>query len=134
MTAASPPIWPSPRCQALDAKLWMPSPGLMRTLESDDLRSRIRHLKVGFCHCHGPKAERAANDKECEIPGHHGSLSFLHAGSDSRYSPLREMKCGVADVPHEIPMSSRPLSSRPSKCRQPMSCRLMSVQRNPLWV
>jgi hypothetical protein len=106
----------------------------MHTLESDDLRSGIRHLKVGFCHSHGAKAERAANDKECEIPGHYLSLSFLHAGSDSRYSPLREMKREVADVPHEIPMSSKPLSSRPSKCRQPVSCRLMSVQRNPLWV
>jgi hypothetical protein len=37
-------------------------------------------------------------------------------------------------VLREIPMSCRHLSSRPSNCRQAVSCRLISLQRKPLWV
>ena len=100
----------------------------------DHLRRRVRHAMVGFHHADDADCERAANDKECEIPGHCRFLPRLHAGSDSCYSPVREMKCGAAGAPDEIPMSSRALSSKPSKCLHPVSCRLMSAQRKPLWV
>jgi hypothetical protein len=61
-------------------------------------------------------------------------LSLTSTPEVDPYSPLGETKGGAAGVLHEIPMSSKPLSSRPSKCRQPVSCRLMSFQRKPLWV
>jgi hypothetical protein len=81
---------------------------------------------VSFHHTDDTYGERAANDKECDIPSHCRFLRYLRAGSD----PLPR----AADVEHEIPMSSKPLSSRPSRCRQSVSCRLMSAQRKPLWV
>ena len=50
----------------------------MGALICDDLRRRVRHLKVSFHHNHGANAKRAANNKECEIPSHRCSLSHWY--------------------------------------------------------
>ena len=45
----------------------------MGALICDDLRRRIRRLKVSFHHRRSAKAERAAKNNECEIPTHRRS-------------------------------------------------------------
>jgi hypothetical protein len=60
--------------RAFDCVLMSPRPRLMGALICEDLRRRIRHLKVSFHHSHGPNTECAANNKECEIPNHPCSL------------------------------------------------------------
>jgi hypothetical protein len=49
---------------------------LMKALKCDDLRRRVRHLKVRFHHSHGAKCERAAKNNECDIPGHRRTPHF----------------------------------------------------------
>jgi hypothetical protein len=75
-------------------------PRLMDAMICDDLRRRIRHLKVSFHHGHGTKAERAAKNEECEIPNHRCSLP---SGPK-----MRRQSGHGCDGSHETLLLSRP--------------------------
>ena len=60
---------------------------LLGALICRQLQRSARHLMVSFHHARDAYGERAANDKECEIPSHCRSLPYLHAGSGPPINP-----------------------------------------------
>jgi hypothetical protein len=76
-----------------------PRPRLMGALICHNLRRRVRHLKVSFHHTHDANSERAANNKECQIPSHRCSLLGI--------SELRRHSGHGCDRRHETSLLSR---------------------------
>jgi REP element-mobilizing transposase RayT len=66
--------WQLPDRDADYAARWSLCPRLMCALICEDLRRRVRHLKVSFHHSHDANGERAPNNKECQVPTHGCSL------------------------------------------------------------
>jgi hypothetical protein len=94
-----PACWSLVRIRPWDRRPGRSTPRLMSALICHDLRRRVRHLKVSFHHTHDTNGERAANNKECQIPSHRSSL--LNTARVRRHS---EHGC---DRRHETSLLSR---------------------------
>src|SRR5580704_340430 len=87
----------------------------MKALKCDDLRRRVRHLKVRFHHSHGAKCEGAAKNNECDIPGHRRTPHFpchsLPIERDMGVTAVTKHRFYVVSVPTLSPKRIRPRCS-----------------------
>jgi hypothetical protein len=75
----------------------------MQDLQCDDLRRRVRHLKVRFHHGRGAKCEGAAKNNERDIPGHrrtpHFPVPTLPIERDMGVTAVTKHRFYLASVP-----------------------------------